>query len=239
MAHLNPKPEDVAVKVPDLRLRFEEKYADAISGGKYDSRDVDRLKTEDAYARCFLRTLAARDDVEKAIDIINTTFLWRKEIGLGDMSLESISPALLEKASSAIYYKGETKEGHPILYINVKANDSVGEELELVKKYIAFKFEEHQKKSPETMCVALLDMHGASTSNVKLDITKFILACFSTYFPAFMAYLINYEMPFLVSATWKIISAFLSSEQKQKLLQLNKKTITNHISDENLWEHMK
>ena len=48
----------------------------------------------------------------------------------------------------------------------MKANDSVGEELELVKKYIAYKFEEHQKASPEVMVVALLDMYGASTSNV-------------------------------------------------------------------------
>ena len=44
----------------------------------------------------------------------------------------------------------------------------------------------------------------------------------------------------LISATWKIIQAFLSSEQKQKLLMLKKKDLKKYIPEAGTWwEHMK
>lgn len=95
------------------------------------------------------------------------------------------------------------------------------------------------EENPEQMCVVLMDMSGASTGNMSMDITKYIITCFTTYFPAFLAYMINYDMPMLLSATWSAISLFLSSEQKQKLLVLKKKDITKYIADEHLWPHMK
>ena len=53
-----------------------------------------------------------------------------------------------------------------LVYIDVKANNASPEELPELKKYIAYKFEEHHRHHPETMCVVLMDMYGASTSNV-------------------------------------------------------------------------
>jgi len=41
------------------------------------------------------------------------------------------------------------------------------------------------------------------------------------------------------SATWTVISAFLSGDQKQKLLMVKKKEITKYIAEEHLWPHMK
>ena len=40
-------------------------------------------------------------------------------------------------------------------------------------------------------------------------------------------------------ATWKVISAFLSAEQREKVLMVKRKDITKYIPEEHLWEHMK
>ena len=52
------------------------------------------------------------------------------------------------------------------VYINVKENNVKPEQSDLLKQYIAWSFEQHQKKNPEQMCVVLMDMSGAGASNV-------------------------------------------------------------------------
>ena len=56
--------------------------SDNIRQGLYDPRDLDRLQTDEAYARCFLRTLKVRGDVEKALEGVHEALKFRKEIGL-------------------------------------------------------------------------------------------------------------------------------------------------------------
>lgn len=237
MADLNPTPQEVAGKEPELRKVFKTKYADAIKSGAYDPRDLDRLDKDDAYARCFLRTLKSRGDVDKAADIVNDSFKFRKEIEIWDFTESMVPAELLDK--KAMYYQGQDIHGAPILYINVKENVAKPDQQRLLRQYIAWNFEKHQRTNPEQQCVVLMDMSGAGTGNVSIDITKYIISCFSTYFPTFLAYMINYDMPMLLSATWTVISAFLSSEQKQKLLMVKKKDISKYIADEHLWPHMK
>ena len=53
-----------------------------ISNSDYDQRDLDRLDREDGYARCFLRTLKSKGDVDKAADVLHEAFLYRKDIGI-------------------------------------------------------------------------------------------------------------------------------------------------------------
>ena len=52
------------------------------------------------------------------------------------------------------------------VYFDVKKNSTKGDQVVLLKKYIAWHFDQHAKKNPEQMCVVLLDMSGASVTNV-------------------------------------------------------------------------
>jgi hypothetical protein len=236
MANLNPTQQEVAPKIPEFREAFKTKNADHIKNGDYDVRDVERLNKDDIWAGCFLRTLKARGDPTKAAEVAHESLKFRKEIGVLDVDPAKLPTDITER--NAIYYKGADVNGHPILYVNVKENVSKAEHQHALKQYVAWYFEKHQKENPEQMCVVLMDMSGASTSNVGIDITKYIITCFTTYFPSFLAYMINYDMPMLLSATWSIISAFLSSEQKQKLLMVKKGDITKYIPEQHLWPHM-
>lgn len=236
MANLNPTQQEVAPKLGEFREAFKTKNADHIKNGVYDQRDIDRLNKDDLWAGCFLRTLKARGDPTKAVEVAHDSLKFRKEMGLGDVNPANFPADLTDR--NAIYYKGVDVDNHPILYINVKENVSKPDQQQILKQYIAWHFDKHQKEKPEQMCVVLMDMSGASTSNVGIDITKYVITCFTTYFPSFLAYMINYDMPLLLSATWSVISAFLSSEQKQKLLMVKKGDITKYIPQEHLWPHM-
>ena len=48
------------------------------------------------------------------------------------------------------------------------------------------------------------------------------------------------KIKIFVAATWKIIKAFLNSDQKQKVLVLKKNELKNYIPEAGTWwEHMK
>ena len=47
---------------------------------KYDARDVERVRSDDAYIKCFIRSFGDADDPEKATDMINEVLLFRKDI---------------------------------------------------------------------------------------------------------------------------------------------------------------
>ena len=61
--------------------------ADFDSGTKYDPRDVERLRTDDAYAKCFIRSFwSEKVELKEAVDQVDIVFLFRKEIGINGLS---------------------------------------------------------------------------------------------------------------------------------------------------------
>lgn len=237
MADMNLKPEEVAEKVPSLRMIFKENYAENIMKGAYDQRDLDRLEKDDAHARTFLRTLKTNGDVGKAAELIDVCFKFRKSIGIWDLSVDDFPSEIKDK--NAIYFKGQDKKGHPILYVNVKENIATDEHMPLLKQYIAFVVEKHHAKYPEQMCVVLMDMGSTDASNMGTDVMKYLVACFTSYFPVFMAYMISYNLPSLFNDARSELGMFLNDDQQQKLLLVKKNEISNFIADEYLWPHMK
>lgn len=238
MADLNPKPEEVQVNVPHLRTGFKEKFADNIKNGSYDQRDIDRLDKDDAYARAFLRTLKANGDAVKAVDLIDNCFRFRKSIGLCDLTTDDFPSEIKDR--NAIYFKGQDKNGHPILYVNVKENLATDDLMPLLKQYIAWVIEQHHGKDPEQMCVVLMDMGSAEPCNLGSDVTKYLIACFTIYFPAFLAYVIYYDIPDVLCGTLSAIGSVLHDDRmNQKLVTAKKTEISKYISLEHLWPHMK
>ena len=62
--------------------------------------------------------------------------------------------------------------------MDVKKNVPKPDEVLLLKKYIAWHFNQHAKKDPETMCVVLLDMTGASVGNLVSSICTCVSGSF-------------------------------------------------------------
>ena len=51
--------------------------------GVYDSRDIDRIKNDDALMTCYMRSFSGKDlEVDKAAQQIDLVLKFRKEIGV-------------------------------------------------------------------------------------------------------------------------------------------------------------
>lgn len=53
-----------------------------------------------------------------------------------------------------------------VVYIDVKANTPSSDEIPILKKFIAYNLEQHHRKEPEIMVVALFDMSRAGLGNM-------------------------------------------------------------------------
>jgi len=238
MAEINPSSEEVAPNVPALREEFKKKYEASISGGTYDSRDVERLEKDDSYARAFLRTLKSKNNVSLAVEVINECFIFRKENGIWDLTEESFPEEV--KSKNGIYFKGQDVKGFKVLYIDVSANSAKNDEERVwIRKYAAFVIEQHHRNTPEEMVTCLFDMHKASTFNFSPELSKYFTTCFAVYFPCFLSYMINYEMPFILGAAFSLVTKFLSAEQNKKIIAVNKSKIKTYLPEDNLWDCMK
>lgn len=229
--------EQITAKLPDFRAAVEAKYkADFDSGTKYDPRDVERLRTDDAYAKCFIRSFwSEKVELKEAVDQVDIVFLFRKDIGINDLKEDSFPAELKER--EFLYWKGVNNRGEKILHFKVLKHKK-GQLVEEVKKYIAYVLDCHQKAAPGERMVLIFDFKGAGVTNMDLDVVKYIISCFSKYFPSLLSYILLYEMPFVLNTFWKIIQSWLSDEQKKKIILVKKKEITKYINEDELKEMM-
>lgn len=228
--------EEITKKLPDLRTEFEEKFKEQLSGDTYDGRDVTRFREDDTYAKCFIRSFVEKDgDLKEALDHVDQTFVFRKSISLNDLKEDSFPSELKER--DFLYWKGVNNQDQKILYFKVVKHKK-GQMVEEVKRFIAYYFDKYQREETGRRIVLIFDFTGAGVTNMDMDIVKYIISCFSNYFPSLLSYILLFEMPMLLSAAWKIIQTWLSESQKKKIKLVKKKDMPNYINDDQLEPHM-
>lgn len=231
-----PTQEDVDKLVGELRERFFKEYAESTENGSYDERDVERVRSSDPYLACFIRTFyGVNGDLTKPVEMIDTVLKFRKEIKLNDLKPESFPEELQNRKS--LYWHGEDKENRKILHFRVSQHQK-GKLVQEMKNYIAMFLEEYHQANLGVRMVLIFDFTNAGILNMDLDVVRYIITCLSTYFPGILAYILLFEMPWLLSSVWKVIRSWLTEEQKKKILLVKKSEIQTHISSDQLLPHM-
>jgi len=223
-----------AVKIDSLRIKFETTYQDQLRSGVYSPVDVERVRCVDDYVTCFLNH--QHDDIDKAAAMIDASLRWRKELDLNGLSDASFPRQLHE--SGAIFYHNRDKEGHQILHIHVSKHKKSSETNLIIRKYMAWQIDRVLSKKPGERIAVIFDMSDASLSNVDVDLVKFQIACFTTYFPSSLAYILLFEMPWVLNAIWNLIKKLLTAEQQKFVIMVKKHHMTKYIDPDQLFVHM-
>ncbi|XP_076446615.1 motile sperm domain-containing protein 2-like [Babylonia areolata] len=216
-----------------VRDNFDKKYADKISSGNYDDRDLRRLRTDDVYVTTFIRGPSRLDE---GVDLVHESLQFRKEYGVNDMTEDSFEQWMWDK--HAVFYHGQTKTGHKIVFLRVKHHKKDAAQMPLVKKFFVFWLEMAFKSNPVDRIVTLFDMTEAGLSNLDMEFIRFILTCFKLYYPTFLEKLLIYEMPWIFNAAWKVIKTWLSAEAIAKIKFVTKSDVHTYIDHGQLFEHM-
>ncbi|KAG8000618.1 Motile sperm domain-containing protein 2, partial [Nibea albiflora] len=225
--------QDIEKKIEETRQRFKNEFLQD-STEKYDSRDVERLQTDDALVEGYLTwRLFAIDDALKMID---ESFQWRKEFGLNDLTESSIPKWMFE--TGAVYLHGYDKEGNKLFWFKVKLHVKDAKTIMDKKKYVAFWLERYAKKEPGMPLTVVFDMAESGLSNIDMEFVKYIINCFKVYYPKFLSKMIIVDMPWIMNAAWKIVKSWLGPEAISKLKFASRSEIQTFIGPEYLPPHM-
>lgn len=234
-SEVDKQQQEIADSVTQLRELFFKEHAASIEKGSYDERDVERVRTDDEYLSCFIRSFYHDSNMDVVLTKLDTVLTFRKTIGLNDLTLESF-PADFEERQ-VLYWHGVDKENRKILLVKV-ARHKKGVDTEEMKRFVAWKLEQHHQQQLGVRIVVIYDFTDAGIMNMDLDLVRFIITCLTTYFPGILHLAFLFEMPWLLSSIWKVIRGWLTPQQRNRTLLVNKAELSEYIAADELEPHM-
>ncbi|XP_027747548.1 motile sperm domain-containing protein 2 isoform X2 [Empidonax traillii] len=225
--------QDKAALISETRRRFEAEYLPDKSD-KYDSRDVERLQQDDKWVESYL--IWRHDVVDDTLKMIDESFQWRKEYTVNDLS-ESVLPKWLFEIG-ALFLHGYDKEGYKLFWFKVKHHTRDPKQQLDKKKLVAFWLEHYAKRDHGKPLTVVFDMAETGISHIDLDFVRFIVNCFTDYYPNFLTKIVIFEMPWIMNAAFKIVKGWLGPDAISMLKFTNKSDIQEYISGEYLPPHM-
>lgn len=80
----------------------------------------------------------------------------------------------------------------------------------------------------------LFDMEDTGMANMDLDYTRYIINLFKLYYPNSLNYILVYELPWVLTATFKIIKGLLPPKAVAALKFVNKKNLKEYVSPDQM-----
>uniref|UniRef100_UPI00398ECFB1 motile sperm domain-containing protein 2 isoform X1 n=1 Tax=Pristiophorus japonicus TaxID=55135 RepID=UPI00398ECFB1 len=219
--------------IQETRHRFASEYSQD-KAEKYDFRDVERLKQDDAWVESYLQW--RHHNVDDTLKMIDDSFQWRKEFSVHDLSESSLPRWTFE--TGAVYLHGYDKEGNKMFWFRVKLHVKDTKTALERKKYVAFWLERYAKREPGKALTVVFDLSETGLSNIDMDFVRFIINCFKIYYPKYLSKMVIYEMPWIMNAAWKIVKTWLGPDAVSMLKFANKSDVQEYINIEYLPAHM-
>ncbi|KAK3738089.1 hypothetical protein RRG08_064990 [Elysia crispata] len=218
-----------------VRENFEKKYADEIAKGTYDERDLSRFKEDSIFARTYIR---GKDRLDEGVDLVHTSFKFRKEIGVHDLTEYSFEEELWQVGG--MFFRNRDIEGKRIFWLRVRLHfkNATADRLAKEKKAMIFGLEKAFNEAPLGQIVVMLDMTSCGLVNLDMDFVKYIITIFKFYYPTFLGYMLIYDMPWIFNAAWKVIKAWLSAEAAAKIKFVTKSDVQTYVHAKDLPDYM-
>lgn len=227
---------DVQPKVAAVRERFLTKFSGNVLDDTYDSADVNWVKSCDGFIRCVLRTFRTGGDVDKSVALIDEILRFRAKLRLSSLTEADLNQTLLKL--NAIFFHGKDKSGYDVMYLRLCMVKKGQFPLDDIKQFLAYFMNKHYMADPERPTVTLFDCTDAGVSNMDVDVSRFVVACNSTYFPELAAYGLLFKMGRALEVVWAIIKTFMNADQTANTHVVSRKNVQNYIPADQLLPHM-
>eukprot|EP00112_Aurelia_sp_Birch-Aquarium-sp1_P009477 Seg2078.8 transcript_id=Seg2078.8/GoldUCD/mRNA.D3Y31 product="Motile sperm domain-containing protein 2" protein_id=Seg2078.8/GoldUCD/D3Y31 len=210
--------------IEELRRKFFDK---GMLLNQFDERDIERINKDDLYVWLFIKH--KQRDLDKALDMVIDCLRWRESFGINDLLERNIDRRLFE--IGFLYPHNVDRNGNPLILFHTKLYRKDAHNPQEVKKLVAFGLERLSREYPGGKVTLIFDMQDSSLANMDMDMIKFLITSFQIYYPSMLEYLIVLEMPWILSAAWKIVKTWLSTEGISKIKFVNKTEILAQYVD--------
>ncbi|XP_076271654.1 motile sperm domain-containing protein 2-like isoform X1 [Rhynchophorus ferrugineus] len=214
--------------VDELRTVFLEEL-EAKGTDTIHPKDLERVKRSDHWLQRFLAH--QKQSVPKASKMMFTSLLWRKEFKVNDINENNIKMDLIIKGCFFTY--GKDIMGSTLLVFRGKLYKGSINQDEL-RKCVIYWMERAERLTEGEPITLFFDMDGCGLSNIDMDLMKYLIGLFKEYYPFFLNLIIIFEMPWILSAAFKVIKSWLPEEAIEKIKFVTKKDINTVVPSEDI-----
>jgi len=224
-----PVPVSDSTLINQVRQQFmTQEYA--TNPSQYDEIDIDRIRGQDDW---FVQRFITTNDAESAVKAMVVCLKWRKAIGINQLSVNDFPAEFY--ATGGLIKGGVDKQGNRLIILRVKFGARYNSQLDdLAKKFLAYQLNAVDLETRGQGFAVVFDCSGAGISNVNMEILRFMVSSLTVYFPNNAAYVLVYELPWILNSIWGAIKSCLHKEHREKVLFGSKKDIYNRI-DASQW----
>ncbi|KAJ8924694.1 hypothetical protein NQ315_000845 [Exocentrus adspersus] len=190
-------------------------------------KDLERVKSDDGWLRRFL--LHQENDVQNALNMLWTSVNWRKDNNVNDINENTVKMDIL--CSGAFFPHGTDIDGCTLLIFKCKRSTK-GVDANEIRRCVIYWFERLERQNKGEKITIFFDMEGCGLSNMDMDFIKYLIGLFKEYYPYFLNYIIIFEMPWVLTAAFKIVKSWLPEKAIEKIKFLSKKDITTYVPQE-------
>ncbi|KFB50757.1 AGAP005556-PA-like protein [Anopheles sinensis] len=226
---LNPTPEQVA----ELRQLFKEKLekdAAKVPVGGFHEHDLKWVFEGDGWLIKFLENndINMKDSLKQLWETIE----WRKTSGINDIREDNIRMEYIN--DGLMYPRGRDVDGKTVFIFKSKLYVRGTRNLDDLKKCFLYWIERIIREANDDLVTIVFDLTDAGLSNVDMDYTKYIINTFKNYYPCSLNYILIYDLPWILNATFQIIKKLLPAKAVDRLRNVNNKNIREYIDEDNM-----
>lgn len=227
--------EYIRQQIYKLKKRFLLEYLS--DPDAYDSQDVDEIFDDPSKEWNFKRFLLnSYLNLDKAFDQLCACYRWKKEVGLRYI-IDQDFPLEFFATGALIPYDTDLN-GNPCLYIRVKFVRRAQEIMHVFKLFFVHQMNKVDTESEGFGWTLIFDFSGASIGNCDLEMVNFLINVICDYYPCGVDYILTYELPWYLSAVWKVIRSCIPDHSKGLVRCADRKNITNFIAIDHLPDFM-
>ncbi|XP_035913828.1 motile sperm domain-containing protein 2-like [Anopheles stephensi] len=226
---LNPTTAQVA----ELRQMFKEKLekdAAKVPVGGFHEHDMRWVFEGDGWLTKFLENndLNMKDSLKQLWE----TMEWRKASGINEIREDNIRMEYIH--DGLMYPRGRDVDGKTVFIFKSKLYVRGTRNLDDLKKCFLYWIERIIREANDDLVTIVFDLTDAGLSNVDMDYTKYIINTFKNYYPCSLNYILIYDLPWILNATFQIIKKLLPAKAVDRLRNISNKNIREYIDDDNM-----
>lgn len=216
--------------IEEVRSLFEARLKGGVPNppGEFHPNDIEnRVNNDDYIKRILLHHL---DDVKAAADMLWEICTWRKVVNANEIKESNINMDYIKEGG--IFPRGRDMESSLLFIFKCKIHVKGSKNFQELKKCIIYWFNRMEREENGRPISLFFDMDGCGLSNMDMELIKYLITLMKFYYPHFLQYIIIYQMPWVLSAAFKVVKTLLPAQAIAKMKFLNKDTLNEVVSQE-------
>ncbi|XP_072946738.1 motile sperm domain-containing protein 2-like [Epargyreus clarus] len=207
----------------DLRASFHERLKE--SDPDFHPLDLERIK-DDRYLRRVLKH--NEHSITQSTDMLFEIFAWRKWVEANDITESNIRMDYVKEG--IIFPHGRDIDGCLLLIINCKKHVKGQKDFEEIKRAIIYWFDRIEREENGNKITLFFDLDNCGLTNMDMDLINYLVLLFKSYYPYFLNYIIIYQMPWVMSAAFKLIKSLLPARGVEKMKFVNNEALKEFVA---------